>query len=90
MARYDTCADRHRKGGVLLMAVFVHFESIEDYMKLFDLTEPEEKKDYDRFMKLSYKEKVAEVREVDEAIHTRYNTDYVEDLEYASLGQRFY
>ena len=29
-------------------------------------------------------------REIDEAIHTRYNTDYVEALEYASLGQRFY
>ena len=72
------------------MAVFVHFESIEEFLKSFDLTDPEEKEEYDNFIKLSHKQKVAYIREIDEAIHIRYNTDYVEALEYASLGQRFY
>lgn len=72
------------------MAVFVHFKSIEDFLRSFDLTDLKEKEEYDNFMKLSHKQKVAYIREIDEVIHTRYNTDYVEALEYASLGQRFY
>ena len=72
------------------MTVFVHYESMEDFLKSFDLTDPKEKEEYDNFMKLSHKQKVAYIREIDEVIHTRYNTDYVEALEYASLGQRFY
>ena len=41
------------------MAVFVHFESIKEFLKSFDLTDPEEKEEYDKFIKLSHKQKVA-------------------------------
>tara|TARA_R110000782_G_scaffold159710_1_gene251788 strand:- start:49 stop:267 length:219 start_codon:yes stop_codon:yes gene_type:complete len=71
------------------MAVFVHFESVKEFKKSFDLAEPEQKEEYNKFMKLPYKEKVAYIREIDECIHTAYNTDYVEALEYARLGEVF-
>ena len=72
------------------MAVFVHYESIQDFLNSFDLTDPLQKEEYDNFMRLSQRQKIAYIREIDECIHTAYNTDYVEALEYASLGQRFY